>query len=100
MEKYQINNIIFTISQYKEQIVIPTTTTVVKEVKLKKYKINQEKNLIEEQYRFIDLEKLRKIKGKSYKVSELREIAKKIGIDPDNKKTVLVELIKEKIKVK
>jgi len=48
-------------------------------------------------YDFIDLDKLFKVEGKSYKLPELKEIAKKLDIPITKKKEELVRLIKLKL---
>ena len=99
-EEIYFANYKFRLKKFEEKIVLPYKKTLVGEEKIASFKINQEKSLIDKRYRFIDLEKLNKVKGKKYNVSELRDIAKKIGVDPENKKTELVKLIKDKIKIK
>ena len=84
-------------NKFKEKIVIPSTNTVIESKKLGNFEINQQKFLIEEKYRFIDLEKLNKINGKKYTSAELKEIAVKIGVPVNKKKLELVRLIKRKI---
>ena len=82
---------------YKEKIVISSTETIVKRISLPKFEINQKEFLIEEKYRFIDIEKLLKLNNKKYEVKDLKDIASKLGIPINNKKLELVRLIKLKI---
>lgn len=83
--------------EFKEKISIPVTKTVVEKIPLPEFEINQKEFLIDEKYRFIDIEKLLKINKKKYEIKELKEIAFKLGIPRDNKKLELVRLIKLKI---
>ena len=76
---------------------IPYTETVVEKKPLEKFKINEKSKTVDEKYSFIDTEKLLKLNNKKYTVKELREIAARIDIDPNNKKLELVKLIKLKI---
>ena len=82
---------------YKEKIVIKSTNTIVDKIELPKFEINQKEFLIDEKYRFIDIDKLLKLNNKKYEVKELKEIASKLGIPLNNKKLELVRLIKLKI---
>ena len=82
---------------YKEKISIPSSTTIVKKISLPEFEINQKEFLIDEKYRFIDLDKLLKLNNKKYEIKELKEIASKLGIPINNKKLELVRLIKLKI---
>ena len=83
--------------EYKEKIVISSTTTLVKKVDLPEFEINQKEFLIDEKYRFIDIDKLLKLNNKKYEIKELKEIASKLDIPLNNKKLELVRLIKLKI---
>lgn len=83
--------------KYKEKITIETNSTEIKEINLPKFDINQKEFLIDEKYRFIDIDKLLKLNNKKYEVKELREIASKLDIPLNNKKLELVRLIKLKI---
>ena len=76
---------------------IPYTDTIVEKKPLQKFEINEKKKTVDEKYSFIDTEKLLKLNNKKYTVKELREIAERIDIDPNNKKLELVKLIKLKI---
>lgn len=82
---------------YKEKIVIKSSNTIVNKIELPKFEINQKEFLIDEKYRFIDIDKLLKLNNKKYEVKELKEIASKLGIPLNNKKLELVRLIKLKI---
>tara|TARA_R110001592_G_scaffold18816_17_gene77903 strand:- start:31869 stop:32168 length:300 start_codon:yes stop_codon:yes gene_type:complete len=82
---------------YKEKIIIPSSDTIVSRIDLPKFEINQKEFLIDEKYRFIDIDKLLKLNNKKYEVKELKEIASKLGISINNKKLELVRLIKLKI---
>tara|TARA_R110002096_G_scaffold28567_3_gene86535 strand:+ start:186 stop:485 length:300 start_codon:yes stop_codon:yes gene_type:complete len=82
---------------YKEKIVIKSTNTIVNKIELPKFEINQKEFLIDEKYRFIDIDKLLKLNNKKYEVKELKEIASKLNIPLNNKKLELVRLIKLKI---
>ncbi len=86
-------------STFKEKIVISSKSTIVKPIKLQEFEINQQEFLIEEKYRFIDLEKLQKINNKKYDVKELRDISAKLGLPLNKKKLDLVKQIKQKIGV-
>lgn len=79
------------------EVEIPSTDTIVEKKPLEKFKINEKKKTVDEKYSFIDIEKLLKLNNKKYTVKELREIAARIDIDPNNKKLELVKLIKLKI---
>ena len=79
------------------EVEIPSTDTIVEKKPLEKFKINEKKKTVDEKYSFIDIEKLLKLNNKKYTVKELREIAERIDIDPNNKKLELVKLIKLKI---
>lgn len=79
------------------EVEIPRTDTIVEKKPLEKFKINEKKKTVDEKYSFIDIEKLLKLNNKKYTVKELREIAERIDIDPNNKKLELVKLIKLKI---
>tara|TARA_R110001592_G_scaffold76188_6_gene230140 strand:- start:1810 stop:2109 length:300 start_codon:yes stop_codon:yes gene_type:complete len=98
MEEIEVNFLPYTKPTYTEKIVIASEKTIVDKINLQKYDINQKKFLIEEKYRFIDLDKLYKIKGK-YTVAELKEIAKKIDVPTNKNKLETVKLIKKKIGV-
>ena len=82
---------------YKEKIVIKSTNTIVNKIELPKFEINQKEFLIDEKYRFIDIDKLLKLNNKKYEVKELKEIASKLNIPLNNKKLELVRLLKLKI---
>lgn len=84
---------------FMEKIAIPTDNTILEKIPLPKFKINQKKFLIDEKYRFIDLDKLLKVGGKKYNTAELKEIASKIGLPINQKKLELVKSIKRKIGV-
>ena len=84
---------------FKEKIVISSRSTIVKEIKLPEFEINQQEFLIDEKYRFIDLEKLQKMNNKKYDVKELRDISAKLGLPLNKKKLDLVKQIKQKIGV-
>jgi len=75
----------------------PYRDTIVEKKSLQNFEINEKKKTVDEKYSFIDIEKLLKLKNKKYTVKELREIAVRINIDPNNKKLELVKLIKLKI---
>lgn len=79
------------------RVEIPYTDTIVEKKSLQNFEINEKKKTVDEKYSFIDTEKLLKLNNKKYTVRELREIAERIDIDPNNKKLELVKLIKLKI---
>ena len=83
--------------EFKEKIFISSQKTIVEKIDLPKFEINQKKFLIDEKYRFIDIDKLLKVGGKKYNSAELKEIAAKIGVPVNKKKLELVRLIKLKI---
>lgn len=99
MEKIEVNYFGYTQPTYKEKIELPTKKTTLPKVILQKFEINQEKAKIDEKYKFIDIDKLLKRGGQKYNISELREIASKIGIPVTNSKPELTRLIKLKIGV-
>ena len=82
---------------YKQKISISSQSTIVNKIELPKFEINQKEFLIDEKYRFIDVDKLLKLNNKKYEVKELKDIASKLGIPINNKKLELVRLIKLKI---
>jgi len=82
---------------FKEKISISSAVTVVKKIKLPDFQINQKEFLIDEKYRFIDIEKLLKINNKKYDVKELRDISAKLELPLNKKKLELVKQIKQKI---
>ena len=79
------------------RVSLPNKSTIVEKIPLQKFKINENKTTVEDKFSFIDIEKLLKQNNKKYTVAELREIASRIGVDPNNKKLELVKLIKLKI---
>ena len=83
--------------KYQGKIKLNNITTELKFIDLPKFEINQKKALIDEKYKFIDLDKLLKLNGKKYTSAELKDIALKIGVPANNKKLELVRLIKLKI---
>mgnify|MGYP003628575504 FL=1 len=98
MEEIEVNFLPYTKPTYSEKIVILSEKTIVDKIKLPNFDINQKEFLIDEKYRFIDLDKLYKIKGK-YTVAELKEIAKRIDVVTNKNKLEIVKLIKKKIGV-
>jgi hypothetical protein len=100
MEKISVDYISFYQPEYKEKIIIPSRKTIIEEAINLNFEINQEKAKLKEEYKFIDLDKLlKRNNAKSYTISELRDIAGKIGIPITNSKTELNRLIKLKIGV-
>ena len=99
METISVEYFGYTEPGYKEKIVIPYKKTRIDEIKLPEYEINQEKAKIDKKYRFIDTDKLLKVKGKKYTIAELRNIAEKLDIPITNSKPELTRLIKLKIGV-
>ncbi len=96
MEEYEIF-LPWKTASFKEKIVIPSQNTVVNKIDLPEFEINQKEFLIDEKYRFIDIDKLLKLNNKKYEIKELKDIASKLGIPLNNKKLELVRLIKLKI---
>lgn len=97
METISVEYFGFTEPNFKEKIVIPQRKTIVEEIELPQYEINQEKAKIDKKYRFIDTDKLLKLQGKKYTIAELRDIAQKLDIPITNSKPELTRLIKLKI---
>ena len=97
METISVEYFGFTEPTYKEKIIIPQRNTIIDEIQLPKYEINQEKAKIDEKYSFVDTDKLLKLKGKKYTIAELRNIAEKLDIPITNSKPELTRLIKLKI---
>ena len=83
--------------EFKEKIILPNINTSLISEELPKFEIERTEIKIDPKYNFIDLEKLQKIAGKKYTVSELREIAKKLGISVTQNKGELTRSIKIKI---
>jgi hypothetical protein len=97
MEKISIQYFGFTEPKFKEKIILPNKRTILKEVELPQYEINQDKAKIDDKYKFIDIDKLMKRGGKKYTIADLRDIASKLNIPITNSKPELTRLIKLKI---
>jgi len=84
---------------FKGIVELPNKNTILKPQKMERFPVNKKVYNLKKEYDFIDLDKLLQKKDKKYKITELREIAKKLDISLKNNKKELVKLIKMKLEI-